>query len=467
MVEAYANSIEDKLVDGLSYKLNPTASYIHDRKSVTFHPQGSNIYKPGTGTKLIKIALTGQDWLDPTTFRVMFDVVNNERDSPIIKPLLPVSGPWCFFRRVRLLAGGQVIEDIDYYNRVHEMMEILTASDSRNNEMVEGFGYIVREHGPTKLREVPRIAEINGVTDSLTVCFKPLCGLLNQNKFIPLTYVQSLSIELELVDNASEPIFNIVNEERKIGETVYNGFTTDTYSTDWQIEQVQAKCDMLILDTQLQNSYTELLMDVKEIPIHFTTFVSQYQTIRNQNQPFVNVSRAATRLKSIFVSFDKDLPKGVQGDPWNYRSTPTRKSWNEFYSPGSISNYAFYMPQASDEFEFQVQIGSKLFPEYPIRSHAEAYYQLRKTLGVQSSKVHSFDISPQEYRDNRLILGIDTEKALGASLTGLNTRAGDLMTIRMKYDSGLPNTLYADNIHIVLHTDNMLKIGMTGVSVFD
>ena len=94
MVESYANSVEDKLVDGLSFKLDPGASYINERKSVTFHPQGSNIYKPGTGTKLIKIQLTGQDWLDPTTFRVMFDVVNDDEE----KYLRPVSGPWSFFQ---------------------------------------------------------------------------------------------------------------------------------------------------------------------------------------------------------------------------------------------------------------------------------------------------------------------------------------------------------------------------------
>ena len=86
---------------------------------------------------------------------------------------------------------------------------------------------------------------------------------------------------------------------------------------------------------------------------------------------------------------------------------------------------------------------------------------------MQSSKVHSFDISPQEYRDNRLIIGIDTEKSLGASFIGLNTKAGDLMTVRMKYDSKLDNKLYADNIHIVLHSDSILKIAMTGVSVYD
>ena len=85
---------------------------------------------------------------------------------------------------MRLLAGGQLIEDIDYYNRVHEMMENLTASDSRQNEPVEGFGYNIQEHD--RLRKI-NLDNSKGVTDRLTVCFKPLCGLLNQSKFIPLS----------------------------------------------------------------------------------------------------------------------------------------------------------------------------------------------------------------------------------------------------------------------------------------
>ena len=46
------------------------------------------------------------------------------------------------------------------------------------------------------------------------------------------------------------------------------------------------------------------------------------------------------------------------------------------------------------EFEYQLQIGSKLYPEYPIRSHNEAFYQLKKAFGVQASAVHNFDIPP-------------------------------------------------------------------------
>ena len=76
MVEAMANAIEDQLIDGLSFKLNPGASYVIDRRSVAYRPQGSNIYQPGSGTKLIRILLTGDQWLDPSTIRVMFTLNN-------------------------------------------------------------------------------------------------------------------------------------------------------------------------------------------------------------------------------------------------------------------------------------------------------------------------------------------------------------------------------------------------------
>ena len=139
MVEAIANGIDDKLIDGLSFKLAPGASYITDRRSVSYHPQGGNIYTPGSGAKLIRILLTGDSWLDPSTFRVMFDVRNTEQ-TDATKKLRCLGSPWSFFRRMRILAGGQVVEDIDSYNRVHEMMHILTASDSRINDYGEGFG---------------------------------------------------------------------------------------------------------------------------------------------------------------------------------------------------------------------------------------------------------------------------------------------------------------------------------------
>ena len=116
MVEVMSASIEDYLIDGISYKLKPGASYINERRSSTFHPSGSNVYSCSGGTKLIKIVLTGDEFLDPSTFRVMLDVVNTHSDAA--KELRVLGGPGSFFRRVMLMCGGICIEDIDDYSGI-------------------------------------------------------------------------------------------------------------------------------------------------------------------------------------------------------------------------------------------------------------------------------------------------------------------------------------------------------------
>ena len=118
------------------------------------------------------------------------------------------------------------------------------------------------------------------------------------------------------------------------------------------------------------------------------------------------------------------------------------------------------------EMEFSLTLGSKQFPETPIRSHQEAYYQLRKCLGVQSSALHSFDISAQEYKRKSFVLGIDTETILSAAFTGYNTRDGTLLNIQFDMNSSdagdRPNDMY-----VVLHSDNLVEISDSGCRVYD
>ena len=118
------------------------------------------------------------------------------------------------------------------------------------------------------------------------------------------------------------------------------------------------------------------------------------------------------------------------------------------------------------EVEIQAQIGSKMVPEQPVRSHAEAFYSLKKCLGIQSSALHSFNITGQEFRRLKFILGLDTEKILSASFSGENTRQGSLINIKFDQKGGLP-AHYAQQMYIVLHSDNVIEIGDSGVRVYD
>lgn len=84
------------------------------------------------------------------------------------------------------------------------------------------------------------------------------------------------------------------------------------------------------------------------------------------------------------------------------------------------------------------------------------------------SNFHSMSRTPTQYRNQHFVMGIDTEKSSGSSRTGVNTRAGDLLTIKSKSDtSAAVEAVQATQMFIVLHSDNIMEISDGGVNVFD
>ena len=115
----------------------------------------------------------------------------------------------------------------------------------------------------------------------------------------------------------------------------------------------------------------------------------------------INVSRSLSKMKSVFVSLDKSFT-GDRRKFYKFR--------NNFWSPIAGVGQTGYLTHTEERItRFQLQIGSKLFPEYPIKTHAEAFYSLRKALGIQATNLHSIDMDGTEYRSNKFIIGIDTE----------------------------------------------------------
>jgi hypothetical protein len=142
-MESHIQSVEDSLIDGLSFRLPNSANFITNRRSVSYTPSGGNEFSPN-GVRHIKFPLSGQDWIDPSTIRVQFRLRNT---SAANRPLMMINPlPANFFRRVRILAGGQVIEDIDYYNRIYNMVHTLLPAERRMNDFAEGFGHVFFEN---------------------------------------------------------------------------------------------------------------------------------------------------------------------------------------------------------------------------------------------------------------------------------------------------------------------------------
>jgi hypothetical protein len=437
MVDSMANSVEDYLIDGLSFKLNPGASYVAERRSVSYFPSGSNIYQSGSGARVIRVNLTGEGWLDPSTVRLTYTLVNT--NGTATKILRPISGAWSFFRRARCLVGGAIVDDIDYYNRVHEMLHILTSKLNRDNDSIEGFG--ARWDDDDSYNSwTPEYGAVVKGNSARAVSFKPLFGLLNQSKYIPLMW-SPLMFEFEVVNGATDAIAGV-------GDTL----TAENTSTTFQIQDVRVVCDLVTLDSALQNSYPEHVLSGTSLKINYGSYVTQFQTLTSSDFA-VSVTRAVSRLKSVFINFDgnhtADAASGINGI--------FHRTFNTFVGPMYGTDFVGGECNYEKELQWQLQIGSKMFPEYPCRSMAETFYQLKKALGIHGSAFHSVAITDEQYRNDHFIIGVDTEKILEAGFTGLNTKAGDLVVMRGK---GLNAHMdpWATQIYIILHTDQVLEI---------
>ena len=103
-MDAHVAATEPLVIDGLVYKLKPNGHYVNSRQSVTFHPSGSNVYKPVGGTRVLRIPISDGSggWLDPESVKIQFDVVNEATGANTAeieaKRLRPIA-PWGFFKK--------------------------------------------------------------------------------------------------------------------------------------------------------------------------------------------------------------------------------------------------------------------------------------------------------------------------------------------------------------------------------
>ena len=112
------------------------------------------------------------------------------------------------------IAGGQVIEDIDDFNRLSLMLTALKPQDEQLGIANEGFGSYDEDVNQchADYTDVRRSFHLDdaliagSITEARQVLFKPMLGILKQDKHIPLRYCP-LQIELELVSDPAEAVY--------------------------------------------------------------------------------------------------------------------------------------------------------------------------------------------------------------------------------------------------------------------
>ena len=174
------------------------------------------------------------------------------------------------------------------------MFDILSSPQARLNAQAEGFGH------NTDNKNITNPNDLLGIRSQMTVCFKPLCGLLMQAKYIPLRYCP-LEIELELAD-MDDPI---ITNSFGLPAAIAANLQASTAIT-WKLESCQLKCDICTLDNALDNNYVSHLLSGKSLNIVYNTFNSNIQTVLSEDTQ-INISRSVTKLRSVFLTLQRDF----------------------------------------------------------------------------------------------------------------------------------------------------------------
>ena len=204
-------------------------------------------------------------------------------------------------------------------------------------------------------------------------------------------------IELELVNSGADAVH-------------VGAWEGQNNTANWSISDIQCKCDLFTLDNALDNGYASHLLSGKSFPINFSTWNHTNQSTGNDKNFSANINRALTRLKSVPITL-----QGAEG-VWD-------KQCNDLLHPIAMKTSDAY--PVSDEHQYQVQIGSKLIPEYAVKSLSESLSQLRKTGG-------NVQMLGRWHRTRKYIIGLDLEKASGAGFIGMSAQSCDLMTLNFR-----------------------------------
>ena len=513
----------DVMVNQLNFGLPETSQYITDRRFVNYFPSGSNVYAPNAGNKNIRFYISGDSnqYLDLSSVRLFATLQNT--DGTRAKYLRPLGGLHAFFQRYRATVGGQMVQDIIEYNRHCELFKSFKSKDVNEMDDIEGsanpswdddyhkyanglnnmIDYTTtgatnaggvatvntagdhNEYGRVDFRPTRHsLSGIEGNQGKMRLGHKPCCGLMESNYYLPLRFAP-LELEFTIVSDGNEPIVvpigdataNPNTETDKQGYYFQGGNT----STSWEINNVIIRAEVITLDNTVDNNITKHLLEGQSLKL----IVPQYHTLTQTfnaggGEINMNIVKSASKLSTAFITLYR---KPLEGSRYGYfrPSNYISKRWNYFYNPMVNSEIndgplADTLPAQegkgfqdySRNLSWQMQIANKKYPEFECQSLSEAFYFLRRTLHYMNIDQNSLNISYNQYRSNKFVIGVSFEKMQDTNFTGQNTKMGSLITFKIKgTEAPLLETEQIQEIFCTLVSESVVEIRESGSLTFD
>jgi hypothetical protein len=410
------------------------------KHSIKIPPKNGSVFT-NTSTNLIRIEFPAAGYLNTLNSQLLFDVeILGHADT---RGCRFNNGIQSIFKRVRLLYGSLVLEDITDYNLIYRMLIEHTSSNCIDNidqnSILEGIGGIMADPRefqtnialPTVVTYTPynvRYTAIQGFDGTLpysgvglnprTYSVSLLLGMFIQAKLIPLKFMAGqIVIEIEL-------------EESLKCMTWSRTPTTVPY---YQVTNVNFCTEILEFDGSYDMAFLEGLRN-GGVPIKFSTWHSYMKKLSATTNFVGTISERSRSVKALFALLK--MPPDV--------------SWDNGFTTCNTG-------AASATIEsFQWRIGGNYYPDQPVicarngasTGMAEAYIELQKALNIVSENTQtntnvfkwnssncidcsggglpitlnstSKQFTTHTYGGANFVIATDLETANGVDLSGLN-----------------------------------------------
>ena len=372
----------------LAYELPaPSTAVVERKQHCRAYPSSASTLSLA-GTRTVRIRLGGEGFIDPTSVRLQYTIVNGGAW------MRPYTGPWGVWGTVRLLSGGCELDHVYDYGRFHQQyfFNQLSMAEQWGSAAVEGMHMSAPA---TSANAQPRVGEINGGS-SFTCMHKLGLSLFSSGKLIPVKFAP-LEVELTLRDTITDWL-NPGNSG----------------STSFSLADVQILYDSMELDEAVQNAlFSSLLKNrVLSIPtVHAHQMV--FPIAAGSTSISFSAVRAFSRLSQVWLTFRKTGP----------RST-------EFICPGPLPGIGDSSDTTSLKNEAVPQVRLSIGPmnlpnPSPVSTMAEYYYLMTKSLG------YSPNITRYGFEKEAFTICFDLKKLPHDILTSISTRSGDLLRVEV------------------------------------
>jgi len=415
-MESTLSAQEDHVISQLDYTLPKLVSYVTGREECVFVPSGA-IFRPD-GLRLMRIPITSDGFIDASSIVIEASLRNHSTTK-----LLSISDPSlaCMIAEMRVFMSGVEVERVQDYGRLTETLNRGISMEKRINSADLELGI---SRSATGVAEGVGFGNDSGfihpgtvaIAGSTTMFHKPLLGICQQKAFVPTWALtsQGLVLEILLCSGMADPLL-----------TGDDGALAGDPSQDWSIEQVRLHCDIVKINSQMQNSYASHILSGKSL----TLPMRSYTTVRFTNsaeQTLLQIPRTFSRLNSVMVTFYKKTGGPASASATNYLMAP----------PDTIST--------------TIQCGSIKFPQNRYQGLKEAYWRYLKGLGLVHSSAHSANVSFHEFAKSSFQSHFDLERVPNAPHSGQNTHEGVLTVDIRGMGASPPELIYVHLFHDLL-----------------